>query len=275
MSESFNLDALKRSVLAQTQHPSKLLEMADLCVTLHREEEAIDLLLEGLHRKFSLDLILDSLRKIIQGRGNRFYMVSRVGPSLATLFETCHSGDMVFLESGFYEGPFVLKCPITLFGIPHSKTLIYSYTDTPFEIRNCLGGRIFGIQFEYWGTLKNTVACWVIQSSPNINHCEFSSKGLTGCEVKGRKSNPYFVENIFSRSLACGMNILEEAGGIYIKNSFIQNGMHGLSIKGKRTHPQLYQNCFEENSQLGIHILDQASGKICQNYFLRNKRPFI
>lgn len=271
MSESFNLDSIKRSVLAQNQQPSKLLEIVDLCVSLQKTEEAIDLLLESLTCSFELDLILEQLRKLIQGQGNRFWMVSRSGPNLENVFETCQPGDLVFLESGLYEGPFVLKQPITLIGVPESETILYSYTETPLEIRNCNGGHIFGIQFEYKGTLKNTVACWIIQSSPRVSHCQFTSKGLTGCEVKGKKSSPSFFQNTFAQSLACGMNILDGACGVYTKNSFRHNGMHGLSIKGQGTNPHLFQNCFEENSQLGIHILEQASGKIYQNYFLRNK----
>lgn len=272
MSESFHLEAIKRSVFAQLQNPSKISEFLELLRGLRRTEELLDFLFEAVHYGLSIERLLSLFVKWARAEGRNFHYVHREGPlNLEDVLISANPGDVIFLESGVYEGPFLMDKPLILFGDPAQKTLLYSYLGPALEIRNCPAGRIFGLHFQYAGKMRNMVASWVIDSSPHLSYCHFTSDGLTGCEVKGKNSNPFFHHNSFSHSFACGMNILDGAKGRYVSNVFLQNGMHGLSIKGKDTAPELYQNRFEENKQLGVHILDQSRAKIYQNHFLRNK----
>jgi parallel beta-helix repeat protein len=271
MSFSFQFDPLKRYALAQVPQPENLNEIVEFFLERAAFKVAQELLLESLEKKFPLENILFYLKKLATLQEKQFFYVNPHRHRLDEIFHQAQAGDFIFIEPGAYEGPFHLHFPLHLISIPHQETLLYSYMGAALEIESCSGGRFFGLDFRYLGSFRNMVAVWVIQSSPHFSHCTFESRGLTGCEVKGKNSQPYFFKNSFHLSFACGLNILEGAGGIYEQNHLTKNGMHGLSIKGKGTAPHFFQNTFEKNQQLGAHLLDHSTPRLSQNRFLRNQ----
>lgn len=188
--------------------------------------------------------------------------------TVADAVDASKEGDTVVVMPGTYSGEVEITLPnISILGMDAAgefaqKTVLTSSGDATISYNMDGPGLIAGITVS-----QSSAGCGLLiaKGNPDVQNCEFSSKGSAPCiVVMGELAKPTVKFNLIQSCLGGGVVFCNKAEGVFEENKVCYNHKAGLNIATK-ANPVVRRNHIFSGHAGGVLIFDGGLGQLKEN----------